>query len=166
MHQWPATLGRHDQRLGRCLPFFQVLLGLRKLQDVISPILQRDELATAGQRDWIFKDRFQPYQANASAGCQSRRTSAPLWPQAWQVKHGSISESRHVIRPSVAADRSPMAACVLRAIDQETANPRSAHLGEGAAGFFDQRRTELRAPKVLIRRELTCRLCRLRNVPT
>jgi hypothetical protein len=70
------------------------LLGLRKLQDVISPILQRDELATAGQRDWIFKDRFQPYQANASAGCQSRRTSAPLWQQAWQVKRGSISESR------------------------------------------------------------------------
>jgi len=50
-----------------------VLLSVRKLQDVISPILQRDELATAGQRDWIFKDRFQPL----SGKCFSRLPIAP-----------------------------------------------------------------------------------------
>ena len=36
-----------------------------------------------------------------------------------------------VIRPSVAADRCPMTALVIRAIDQETANVSGAHLGEG-----------------------------------
>jgi hypothetical protein len=36
-----------------------------------------------------------------------------------------------VIRPSVAADRCPMAALVIRAIDQETANAGRAHFGEG-----------------------------------
>ena len=37
----------------------------------------------------------------------------------------------NVIRPSVAADRCPMAALVIRAIDQETANAGTAHLSEG-----------------------------------
>src|ERR1700730_15058572 len=36
-----------------------------------------------------------------------------------------------VIWPSVAADRRPVAAFVVRAIDQETANARGAHLSEG-----------------------------------
>jgi hypothetical protein len=36
-----------------------------------------------------------------------------------------------VIRPSVAADRCPMAALVIRAIDQETTNASGAHLSEG-----------------------------------
>jgi hypothetical protein len=35
------------------------------------------------------------------------------------------------IRPSLAADRRPMAALVIRAIDQQTANADGAHLGEG-----------------------------------
>jgi hypothetical protein len=55
VHQWPAVFGRHDQRLGRCLPFLQVLLSLRKFQDVIGRILQRDELASAGKRDRILE---------------------------------------------------------------------------------------------------------------
>jgi hypothetical protein len=36
-----------------------------------------------------------------------------------------------VIRPSVAADRRPMAAPEIRAIDQQAANASGAHLGEG-----------------------------------
>jgi hypothetical protein len=46
------------------------------------------------------------------------------------------------IRPSVAADRGPMAAPEIRAIHQETANARGAHFGEGdflgGQGIFDE----------------------------
>ena len=35
-----------------------------------------------------------------------------------------------IIRPAVAADRGPMAALVIRAIDQETANAGGSHIGE------------------------------------
>src|SRR6202022_4441405 len=44
-----------------------------------------------------------------------------------------------VIRPPVAADGDPVAALVIRAINQQTANARSAHLSEGdllLAGAF------------------------------
>jgi hypothetical protein len=41
MHQRSATLGRHDQRLGRSLPFGGVLLGLGQSDDVIGGVLQR-----------------------------------------------------------------------------------------------------------------------------
>jgi hypothetical protein len=37
----------------------------------------------------------------------------------------------NVIRPSVAADRCPMAAFVIRAIDQDAMHAGCAHLGEG-----------------------------------
>ena len=37
------------------LPFGRLMLGLRKLGDVVAGILERDELASAGQRDWIVK---------------------------------------------------------------------------------------------------------------
>ena len=36
-----------------------------------------------------------------------------------------------VIRPSIAADRGRMPGAVIGAIDQQTAHPRGAHLGEG-----------------------------------
>jgi hypothetical protein len=42
VHQWPAIFGRHDQRLGGRLPFLEALLGLRKFQDVIGRVLERD----------------------------------------------------------------------------------------------------------------------------
>jgi hypothetical protein len=43
-----------------------------------------------------------------------------------------------IIRPAVAADRGPMAAPEIRAIDQEAANAGGAHFGEGdlLAGFW------------------------------
>jgi len=37
----------------------------------------------------------------------------------------------NIIGPSVAADRRPMAALIIRAIDQETANASGAHFSEG-----------------------------------
>jgi hypothetical protein len=55
VHQWTAIFGRHDQRLGRCLPFLEVLLGLRKFQDVIGRILECDKLPPAGQRYRVFE---------------------------------------------------------------------------------------------------------------
>ena len=50
MHHRPATLCRHDQHLGRGLPFREVLLGLRKFHDVAGRILERDQLTAARQR--------------------------------------------------------------------------------------------------------------------
>ena len=44
-----------DQRFHRGLPLGGFVLGLRKLRDVVAGILERDELATAGQGDWIFE---------------------------------------------------------------------------------------------------------------
>jgi len=59
VHERPATLGRHDQAHDRRLPFRQVLLGLRQTRDVVGRVPERDELATARQRDWII-ERFGP----------------------------------------------------------------------------------------------------------
>jgi hypothetical protein len=42
------------------LPLRSLMLGLRKLHDVIAGVLEGDELATAGQRDRITNARFQP----------------------------------------------------------------------------------------------------------
>jgi hypothetical protein len=50
MHQRPAIFRRHHKRLGRRLPFLEVLFALRQLHDVTGGILERDELTTAGQR--------------------------------------------------------------------------------------------------------------------
>jgi hypothetical protein len=42
-----------DQRFDRGLPFRELLFGLRKLLDIPGGVLKGDELAAAGQRDWI-----------------------------------------------------------------------------------------------------------------
>jgi hypothetical protein len=52
-------------------------------------------------------------------------------PHAEQVNRGSRSDSRTIIRPSVATDRDVVAAFVIGAIDQQPANARLAHFGEG-----------------------------------
>jgi hypothetical protein len=50
MHQEVAALGGADQAGHRRLPFLEVLLGLWQFHDVSGGILERDELAAAGQR--------------------------------------------------------------------------------------------------------------------
>jgi hypothetical protein len=52
-------------------------------------------------------------------------------PFAWQVKLGLQIRQPDVNRPSVAADRDPVAAAIVRAIDQETAHAGGAHLSNG-----------------------------------
>jgi len=42
-----------DQAMDRGLPSFMVLPGLRQLHDVVGGVLERDELASARQRDRI-----------------------------------------------------------------------------------------------------------------
>src|SRR6266404_1051528 len=50
-HRWTALLCHEDQAFHCCLPFWGRMIGLRELGDVGPGILQRDERATAGQRD-------------------------------------------------------------------------------------------------------------------
>src|SRR3984893_4247871 len=59
MHQEVAALGGADQAGHRRLRFPKILLSLRQLHDVGGGILERDELATAGQRNRIVEGAFQ-----------------------------------------------------------------------------------------------------------
>jgi hypothetical protein len=57
-HRRSAKL-HHEQKAFHCRsPFRRFVLSLWKLGDVIAGILQRDELASAGKRDWIFEWTF------------------------------------------------------------------------------------------------------------
>jgi hypothetical protein len=49
MHQEVAAFGGTDQAAGRGLPFRKILFGLRKPDNEIACVQQRDELAPAGQ---------------------------------------------------------------------------------------------------------------------
>ena len=55
-----TSLARHVQhqqkRLHRGLPFFGIVFGLGELGDVERGVAQRDQLATAGQFDWVGND--------------------------------------------------------------------------------------------------------------
>jgi hypothetical protein len=65
------------------------------------------------------------------------RTSAPFRPHLASEQRFDVGKP-DVIRPSVAADRDRVAAPIIGAIDQETANAGGAHFGEGdllAGGF-------------------------------
>ena len=50
-HRRAAFRRDQDQGLHRRLPLRHLVLGLGKLRDVFAGILERDELAPAGQRD-------------------------------------------------------------------------------------------------------------------
>jgi hypothetical protein len=50
VHHEVAAFRGADQAGHRRLPFLESLLGLRQFHDVVGGILERDELATAGQR--------------------------------------------------------------------------------------------------------------------
>jgi hypothetical protein len=58
MHQRPAILRSHDQRLDGGLPLRAFVFGLRQPRDVIGGILERDELVSAWQRDRIVEFPF------------------------------------------------------------------------------------------------------------
>src|SRR6266567_6318710 len=60
MDSSPLAVGLRDQdqRFHRGLPFRRLVLGVRKLRDVVSGILQRDELAAAGQRNRFVERSF------------------------------------------------------------------------------------------------------------
>jgi hypothetical protein len=74
--------------------------------------------------------------------CPIQVHNALLWqlhaPRGLEGCKGGSTCLPDVIRPMVPADCDPVAAFVIRAIDQETANPSGAHLGEGdlLAGRF------------------------------
>jgi hypothetical protein len=53
-HEVPAFSGT-DQTAGRGLPFLKILFSLRQLHDVGGGIVEGDELATAGQGDWVLE---------------------------------------------------------------------------------------------------------------
>jgi hypothetical protein len=50
---WPVVLDHEHERPDRRLPFRRVVLALRQPCDIVSNISQRDQLATARERDWI-----------------------------------------------------------------------------------------------------------------
>jgi hypothetical protein len=58
MHHEVPALGGADQAADRGLPFLKILVGLGQLNDVGGGILERDELAAAGQRYWIVERSF------------------------------------------------------------------------------------------------------------
>jgi hypothetical protein len=90
----------------------------------------------AGHADNVGARLLAPHRA-ASSQLKFGRTSAPLWPQTWQVNSGSKMGQPDVIRP--AADSGPMAAPTIREIDQPTPNASGAHLSKGnlfVAGSF------------------------------
>jgi hypothetical protein len=55
VHQRPAIFGRHNQRRNGGLPLRALVFGFRQPRDVIGGVLERDELASARQRDWVFE---------------------------------------------------------------------------------------------------------------
>src|ERR1700730_10100152 len=62
-HRRAADRRDQEQRFDRCLPFLDLLFGLRKLLDMSGGILESDELAAAGQRGsgiGSSNSRFQP----------------------------------------------------------------------------------------------------------
>jgi hypothetical protein len=62
------TAQRRDQNQGfrRRLPFSGLMLGLRKLCDVVAGILERDKLAAAWERNWIVEQTFPTPTANGA----------------------------------------------------------------------------------------------------
>jgi hypothetical protein len=54
----PPDCRYQDQRLHRSQPFWGFVLGLRKPRDVFAGILERDQLAAAGQRDRLVERSF------------------------------------------------------------------------------------------------------------
>ena len=52
-HRRATGFSDQDQDLHRGLPFGGGVLGLRRLGDLVAGILERDEPASAGKRDWI-----------------------------------------------------------------------------------------------------------------
>jgi hypothetical protein len=74
MHQRPTAFSSHDQRLGCCLPFAGVLLDLWQLYDIGSGVLEGDELAALGQRDWGFEWALPATIANGASPCRRIRS--------------------------------------------------------------------------------------------
>jgi hypothetical protein len=68
-HRRPAERHHQDQGFHRCLPLSGRVLGFRELRDVIAGILQRDELAAAGQRDGLVE---WPFPAGCFTRCDAR----------------------------------------------------------------------------------------------
>jgi hypothetical protein len=60
-----AAFGSADQATDRGLPFIEVLLGLWQIHDVVSSVLERNELAAVGEGDRVLEWSF-------PAGCFTR----------------------------------------------------------------------------------------------
>jgi hypothetical protein len=58
MHQKVAAFRGHEKRLDGCLPFFQILFGLRKLHDIIGSVLEGDDLTAISQHNRIVERSF------------------------------------------------------------------------------------------------------------
>jgi hypothetical protein len=57
-HGWPAMFRDQQQRLHCGKPFLGIMFCLGQFGDELAGVLQRDELATARQRDWIIERSF------------------------------------------------------------------------------------------------------------
>ena len=57
-HRRPARCRHQDQGLHGCVPLGGLVLGLRQLGDVPAGVLEPDEPAAAGQRDWFIETTF------------------------------------------------------------------------------------------------------------
>jgi hypothetical protein len=96
-HRRAAKLGNKKQRLHRGLPFRGVVLGLGQLGGVFCRIPERDELATARQRDRVFKRSFpgtiSQSSAASPAACARRDQTGDTFPPS-RLPGRAMPESR------------------------------------------------------------------------
>ena len=72
-HRWSARRRHQDQGFHCCLPLRGLMLCFRKFRDVIAGVLERDELASARQRNRVVKPPLlAPIANGASPSCRIR----------------------------------------------------------------------------------------------
>ena len=136
-HRWPVMLGDQDQRLHRSLPLWSRVFSPRELGDVGSGVPQRRELPSVRQVDWIL-ERRRPGHSTIAHRCDRFGVPVKIGPHLGAFLAAALTDKARlkigepdVIRPLVCADRSRMAAMIIGTINQETADARRAHFGEG-----------------------------------
>jgi hypothetical protein len=99
-HRRPAFRRDQEKGLHRGLPFRRFVLGLRKLGDVCSGILERDEFSATRKRDWLVE--------GAGSALSGRHTSSL---SGWR----GIQDRSRSVRPSLGwGNAKPESRCMSR----------------------------------------------------
>ena len=107
------------------------MVGLGKLNDVVAGVLERDQLAAAGQFIGSSNSRDQPFSrisfVRSPIGADVRVSVAASLADEPRLDIGQPN----VIRPLIRTDGCRMAALVIRAIDQDATSAGGPHLSKG-----------------------------------